>query len=323
MTTYLLRRLLQAVLTLFVVSLILFGLISVTPGGFMTVYAEKSDMTAADLARIRANLGLDDPVPVRYVKWLGNLLKGDWGRSLTSKRPVLEEIGSRLPNTLLLMSLMLICTLLVAIPLGILSAIRQYSLLDNVLTTVAFAGQSLPVFWFGLLLIIVFSVLLRGPDGKPLLPGSGMYTLGEPFSLWDRIRHLILPVTMLTFVSAAEYMRYMRSAMLDVIHEDYIRTARAKGIREWIVIYKHALRNAIIPLVTLLSLDLPSLFAGALFTETIFAWPGIGRLYFTAALKNDYPLVMAILTIYSALIILSNLLVDLIYAMLDPRIRLS
>ncbi|ABY35985.1 MAG TPA: ABC transporter permease [Chloroflexus aurantiacus] len=323
MTTYLLRRLLQAVLTLFVVSLILFGLISVTPGGFMTVYAEKSDMTAADLARIRANLGLDDPVPIRYVKWLGNLLKGDWGRSLTSKRPVLEEIGSRLPNTLLLMSLMLICTLLVAIPLGILSAIRQYSWLDNVLTTIAFAGQSLPVFWFGLLLIIVFSVLLRGPDGKPLLPGSGMYTLGEPFSLWDRIRHLILPVTMLTFVSAAEYMRYMRSAMLDVIHEDYIRTARAKGIQEWVVIYKHALRNAIIPLVTLLSLDLPSLFAGALFTETIFAWPGIGRLYFTAALKNDYPLVMAILTIYSALIILSNLLVDLIYAMLDPRIRLS
>lgn len=323
MTTYLLRRLLQAVLTLFVVSLILFGLISVTPGGFMTVYAEKSDMTAADLARIRANLGLDDPVPIRYVKWLGNLLKGDWGRSLTSKRPVLEEIGSRLPNTLLLMSLMLICTLLVAIPLGILSAIRQYSWLDNVLTTIAFAGQSLPVFWFGLLLIIVFSVLLRGPDGRPLLPGSGMYTLGEPFSLWDRIRHLILPVTMLTFVSAAEYMRYMRSAMLDVIHEDYIRTARAKGLHEWIVIYKHALRNAIIPLVTLLSLDLPSLFAGALFTETIFAWPGIGRLYFTAALKNDYPLVMAILTIYSALIILSNLLVDLIYAMLDPRIRLS
>jgi peptide/nickel transport system permease protein len=323
MTTYLLRRLLQAVLTLFVVSLILFGLISVTPGGFMTVYAEKSDMTAADLARIRANLGLDDPVPIRYVKWLGNLLKGDWGRSLTSKRPVLEEIGSRLPNTLLLMSLMLICTLLVAIPLGILSAIRQYSWLDNVLTTIAFAGQSLPVVWFGLLLIIVFSVLLRGPDGKPLLPGSGMYTLGEPFSLWDRIRHLILPVTMLTFVSAAEYMRYMRSAMLDVIHEDYIRTARAKGIQEWVVIYKHALRNAIIPLVTLLSLDLPSLFAGALFTETIFAWPGIGRLYFTAALKNDYPLVMAILTIYSALIILSNLLVDLIYAMLDPRIRLS
>jgi peptide/nickel transport system permease protein len=323
MTTYLLRRLLQAVLTLFVGSLILFGLISVTPGGFMTVYAEKSDMTAADLARIRANLGLDDPVPIRYVKWLGNLLKGDWGRSLTSKRPVLEEIGSRLPNTLLLMSLMLICTLLVAIPLGILSAIRQYSWLDNVLTTIAFAGQSLPVVWFGLLLIIVFSVLLRGPDGKPLLPGSGMYTLGEPFSLWDRIRHLILPVTMLTFVSAAEYMRYMRSAMLDVIHEDYIRTARAKGIQEWVVIYKHALRNAIIPLVTLLSLDLPSLFAGALFTETIFAWPGIGRLYFTAALKNDYPLVMAILTIYSALIILSNLLVDLIYAMLDPRIRLS
>lgn len=323
MTNYLFRRLFQAVLTLLVVSLILFGLISAVPGGFMTVYAEKSDMSPEDLARIRAKLGLDDPIPVRYVKWLGNLLQGDWGKSLVSKRPVLEEINSRLPNTLLLMSLMLICTLLVAIPLGIFSAIKQYSWFDHFFTTLAFAGQSLPVFWFGLLLIITFAVVLRGPDGKPLLPGAGMYTLGEPFSLWDRIQHLILPVSMLTFVSSAEYMRYMRSAMLDVIHEDYIRTARAKGLREWRVIYKHALRNAIIPLATLVSLDLPSLFGGALFTETIFAWPGIGRLYFTAALKNDYPLVMATLIIYSALIILSNLLVDFVYAALDPRIRLS
>jgi len=323
MTNYLLRRFAQAILTLLVVSFILFGLISAVPGGFMTVYAEKSDMNPEDLARIRAKLGLDDPIPVRYVKWLGSLLQGDWGKSLVSKRPVLEEISSRLPNTLLLMSLMLICTLLIAIPLGIFSAIKQYSWFDHFFTTLAFAGQSLPVFWFGLLLIIVFAVLLRGPDGNPLLPGAGMYTLGEPFSLWDRIRHLILPVSMLTFVSSAEYMRYMRSAMLDVIHEDYIRTARAKGLREWKVIFKHAFRNAIIPMATLVSLDLPSLFGGALFTETIFAWPGIGRLYFTAALKNDYPLVMATLIIYSGLIILSNLLVDFVYATLDPRIRLS
>ncbi len=323
MINYLLRRFAQAILTLLVVSFILFGLISAVPGGFMTVYAEKSDMNPEDLARIRAKLGLDDPIPVRYVKWLGSLLQGDWGKSLVSKRPVLEEISSRLPNTLLLMSLMLICTLLIAIPLGIFSAIKQYSWFDHFFTTLAFAGQSLPVFWFGLLLIIVFAVLLRGPDGNPLLPGAGMYTLGEPFSLWDRIRHLILPVSMLTFVSSAEYMRYMRSAMLDVIHEDYIRTARAKGLREWKVIFKHAFRNAIIPMATLVSLDLPSLFGGALFTETIFAWPGIGRLYFTAALKNDYPLVMATLIIYSGLIILSNLLVDFVYATLDPRIRLS
>jgi peptide/nickel transport system permease protein len=219
------------------------------------------------------------------------------------------------------MGVMLIVTLLIAIPMGIISAVKQYSWFDHIMTTLAFAGQSLPVFWFGLLLIIVFHVTLKGSDGKPLLPGSGMATLGAPFSVVDRIEHLILPVTMLALVSAAGYMRYLRSSMLDVIHEDYIRTARAKGLRERVVLLRHALRNAVIPLVTLIGLDLPSLFGGALFTETIFAWPGIGRLYFTAALKTDYPVVMAVLVIYSALIILSNLLVDVLYAALDPRIK--
>jgi len=323
MTAYLLRRSLQALLTLFVISLILFGLISSAPGGIMSAYAENTDMTPEDIARLRAKHGLDDPVPLRYVKWLGNTLRGDWGDSLVSKRPALEEIADRLPNTMLLMGVTLLATLLIAIPLGILSAIKQYTWFDHFATTLAFAGQSLPVFWFGLLLIIVFSVTLRGADGRPLLPGSGMSSLGEPFSVADRIRHLILPVTMLAFVSAAGYMRYLRSSMLDVIHEDYVRTARAKGLRERMVIYRHALRNALIPLVTLVGLDLPSLFGGALFTETIFAWPGIGRLYFNAALKTDYPVVMAVLVIYSGLIIASSLLVDVLYAALDPRIRLG
>jgi peptide/nickel transport system permease protein len=323
MATYLLRRLLQSILTLLVISMILFGLISSVPGGIMSAYQENPDFTAEDLARLEAKYGLNDPVPVRYLKWLGNTLQGDFGNSFISKRPALEEIGDRLPNTMLLMGVMLIVTLLIAIPLGIISAIKQYTWFDHITTTLAFAGQSLPVFWFGLLLIIIFSVTLKGADGKPLLPGSGMYTLGAPFSLIDRIEHLILPVTMLAFVSAAGYMRYLRSSMLDVINEDYVRTARAKGARERIVIFKHAMRNALIPLVTLIGLDLPSLFGGALFTETIFAWPGIGRLYFTAALKTDYPVVMAVLIIYSALIILSSLLVDVIYAILDPRIRLS
>jgi len=323
MATYLLRRLLQSILTLLVISMILFGLISSVPGGIMSAYQENPDFTAEDLARLEAKYGLNDPVPVRYLKWLGNTLQGDFGNSFISKRPALEEIGDRLPNTMLLMGVMLIVTLVIAIPLGIISAIKQYTWFDHITTTLAFAGQSLPVFWFGLLLIIVFSVTLKGADGKPLLPGSGMYTLGAPFSLIDRIEHLILPVTMLAFVSAAGYMRYLRSSMLDVINEDYVRTARAKGARERVVIFKHAMRNALIPLVTLIGLDLPSLFGGALFTETIFAWPGIGRLYFTAALKTDYPVVMAVLIIYSALIILSSLLVDVIYAILDPRIRLS
>ena len=323
MATYFTRSVLQALFTLVVISMILFGLISSVPGGYMSAYTERSDYSPEDIARIRAKYGLDDPIPVRYAKWLGNMLQGDFGKSMVTKQPVLKEIGDRLPNTLLLMTLMMIFTLLVAIPLGILSAVKQYTWFDHISTTLAFAGQSLPVFWFGLLLIIVFAVVLRGPDGKPLLPGSGMMTLGAEFSLWDRVRHLILPVTMLTFVSAAGYMRYLRSSMLDVIHEDYVRTARAKGLRERFVIYKHALRNAIIPLVTLIALDMPALFGGALFTETIFAWPGIGRLYFTSAMKTDLPMVMAILMIESTLIIASNLLVDFIYATLDPRIRLS
>jgi peptide/nickel transport system permease protein len=323
MTTYFIRRLLQGLFTLLIISMVIYGLLAMVPGGFMTVYNIRDDMSAEDLARIRARFGLDDPLPVRYLKWMSAVLQGDLGRSMASSRPVIEEIGDRLPNTLLLMGISTLTTLLVAVPLGILSAVKKYSIFDHIATTLAFAGQSLPIFWFGLMLIIIFSVTLRGADGRPLLPGAGMYTLGAPFSLTDRIRHLILPVSMLTFVSAAGYMRYLRSSMLDVINQDYIRTARAKGLRERVVIYKHALRNALIPLITLIGLDLPSLFGGAIFTETIFAWPGIGRLYFNAAMKTDYPLVMAILMIEAALIILSSLLVDFFYAMFDPRIRLA
>lgn len=323
MTQYLIRRLFESSFTLLVISVILFGLISSVPGGIMSAYQENPDFTPEDLARLRDKYGLDDPVPMRYLKWLGNLLRGDWGTSFVSNRPALVEIQERLPNTIQLMSIMLIITLLLAIPLGIISALKQYSIFDHIATTLAFAGQSLPVFWFGLLLIIVFHVTLRRPDGTPLLPGSGMFTLGAPPSLVDRIEHLILPVTMLALVSAAGYMRFMRSSMLDVINQDYIRTARAKGARWNAVVFKHALRNALIPLVTIIALDIPSLFGGALFTESIFAWPGIGRLYFTAALKTDYPVLMAVLIIYSSLIIISNLIADVIYTLLDPRIRLS
>jgi peptide/nickel transport system permease protein len=234
---------------------------------------------------------------------------------------VIVEIGERLPNTLTLMGISFGLTLLIAIPLGIISALRQYSIFDHLITTFAFAGQSLPVFWFGLILIIVFAVMLKGPDGRPLLPGAGMSTAGATFDLVDRVRHLILPVTMLSVVSAAGYMRFMRSAMLEVIYQDYVRTARAKGLREGRVIRKHALRNALSPLVTLIALDLPTLFNGAVFTETIFAWPGMGRLYIDAAAKTDYPMLMALLMINTLLILFSNLLADVIYAYLDPRIK--
>lgn len=323
MSGYLIRRALQGLLTLIVISIAIFTLVNSVPGGIMNAYEENPDITAADYARLRAKFGLDDPIPVRYVKWVGNLLKGDWGNSFISKRPALQEIADRLPNTILLMGTMLVVTMLIAIPLGIFSALKQYSIFDHILTTIALAGQSLPTFWFGLLLIIIFSVTLKGSNGAPLLPGSGMGTPGEPFNLVDLIRHMILPVSMLALISAAGYMRYMRSSMLEVIHKDYVRTARGKGLSERIVLYRHALRNALIPIITLLGLELPALFGGALFTETIFAWPGIGRLYFDAALKTDYPVLMAVLMIYSALIIISNLIVDVIYTMIDPRISYS
>jgi len=323
MAAYLVRRIIQSIFTLWVISLIIFSLVNSVPGGMMAAYEENPDFTAEDYARLRAKYGLDDPIPVRYARWLGNLIQGDWGNSFVSKRPALEEIQDRLFNTVLLMSVMLVVTMIIAIPLGIYSAIKQYTLFDHIATTLAFAGQSLPVFWFGLLLIIIFHVTLKGPDGGPLLPGSGVATLGAPFSLSDRIAHLILPVSMLALVTAAGYMRYLRSTMLEVINQDYIRTARAKGLTYRLAIYRHAVRTAMIPLVTLLALEIPALFGGALFTETIFAWPGIGRLYYTAALKSDYPVVMAEVLIYTILILFSNLLVDILYTLLDPRIRLA
>ena len=317
MTQYLIRRLLQGLLTLLAITVIVFMLASAYPGGIMSAYEENPNATAEDYARLRAKYGLDDPLPVRYFKWLGNVARGDLGTSFVSKQPVLLEIGQRLPNTLLLMGVALVVTLLLAIPLGIVSALRQYSLLDTILTTLAFAGNSLPVFWFGLLLIIVFHVWLRW------FPGSGMTTLGKPFSLLDLIWHLALPVSMLALVTAAGYMRYMRSSMLDVKTQDYMRTARAKGLREREVNVRHGLRNALIPLVTLLAFEIPALFGGALYTETIFSWPGMGRLFYERAVKGDMPMTMALVLIFSALTILSMFLADIVYTLLDPRIKLE
>lgn len=323
MSTYVLRSLLQAVVLLLVISVIIFGLINAVPGGLMTAYENNPDITPEDYARLRAKYGLDDPVHVKYGKWLGAVLQGDLGTSFVSHRPVANEILERLPNTLLLMGPAFLITLLIAIPVGILTAVKQYSAFDHVTTTLAFAGQSLPTFWFGLLLIIVFAVTLKGADGRPLLPGAGMMSMGKPFSVTDRVEHLILPVAMLSIIPAAGYIRYLRSSMLEVIGQDYIRTARGKGLRERAILYGHAFRNALIPLVTLIALDIPILFTGAVFTETIFAWPGMGRLFITSAAKTDYPVLMAFLMIAGALTVLFNLVADITYAWLDPRIQYS
>ncbi len=322
MGQYVVRRLIVAVPLLLVISMIVFGLLQAAPGGPMGAYVRRGNFSEEDLQRLEERLGLNAPAYVQYGKWLGRVVTLDFGQSISERRPVSQSIRDRLPNTLYLMATAWIVTVLIAIPIGVITAIRQYSWFDHLITGLTFVGQSVPIFWLGLILILVFYIWLDNPFGSgPLLPAGGMYTLGKDFSLWDRITHLILPVTMLAASWVAWYTRFLRASMLEVIHQDYIRTARAKGLREQVVIMRHAFRNAAIPLVTLMALDLPLIFSGALFTEVIFAWPGMGRLFFTAADRRDYPLLMAIIMITATLIVLSNLLADILYAWLDPRIR--
>ncbi len=325
MAQFVLRRLLGAIPLLLFVSVTVFLLLQAAPGGPTGAYMRRGGgMSAADLAQLERDLGLHDPVHVQYAKWLGRVVQGDLGMSVTSRRPVADEIKERLPNTLTLMAVAWAVTLVIAIPVGILSATRQYSKFDHAVTALTFIGQSIPIFWLGLILLLVFYGWLDNPfTGKPLLPAGGVSTMGAPFSIGDRIRHLILPVTMLAAGWVAWYSRFLRASMLETIHQDYVRTARAKGVRERLVVMRHAFRNAAIPLVTLMALDVPFLFTGALFTEVIFAWPGMGRLFYAAAERRDYGLLMAIIMITSALIVVANIIADLLYAWLDPRIRLA
>ena len=315
MARYALRRVLQAMPLLLGITLGIFLLIRLVPGGPLSAYEGNPDVTPQDLARLRQQLGLDAPLPVQYVRWLGHLGRGDLGWSLVTHRPVTSMIAERLGNTAYLMGLALALTFAIALPAGIISARRQYSWFDHAVTTMSFAGFSMPTFWSGLLAILVFSVWLRW------LPAGGMYTVGEAFSLADRLRHLVLPLGILTLFSAARYTRYLRASMLEVLGQDYIATARAKGLGERVVIQKHALKNATIPVVTIVALDLPQLFSGALITETMFSWPGMGRLFWEATLRLDYPVLMAVMTVSATLVVLFNLAADLAYGFLDPRIR--
>jgi len=322
MFNYALRRVLQSIPILFILSILLFTLVRAAPGGPLATAYRNPNVTKEQIELLKKQLGLDQPLPVQYVRWLGDMLHGDMGESIKFRRPVSEMIAERIPNTLVLVGVSFLVALIIALPVGIISARKPYSLFDYAATSLTFIGQSVPVYWLGLALILVFYVAIQNPfTGKPLFPAGGMRTIGGERSLSDLAWHLVLPVVALSASWAAWYSRFLRSSLLDVQHEDYIRTARAKGASDRTVYYKHALRNAILPLVTLIALDLPSLFAGALFIETIFSWPGMGRLFWDAARGRDYPVLLAVVMIEAVLIIFCNILADLFYGVLDPRVK--
>ncbi len=317
MWAYLLRRVIGLIPLMLAISFVSFLIMQSVPGGPLAVYRNNPNVRAEDLARLEKQLGLDKSIPVQYGIWLKNFATGDWGQSLASNRPVSEMIAERLANTAYLMLAAFGLTLVIAVPVGVISAVKQYSLFDHGATLFSFLGFSVPIFWLGLMAIILFAVKLDW------FPAGGMRTIGEPFSITDRLRFLILPATLLAFHSAGQYSRYLRSSMLDVTKQNYVTAARAKGLHERVVIQKHALRNALIPLITVVALDLPALFAGALLVETVFAWPGMGRLFWNSALRFDYPVLMGIIVITAVLVVVFNLAADVLYAVADPRIRLT
>lgn len=269
-----------------------------------------------DLVAYKEMYGLNDPVYIQYFRWLGNMLQGNFGTSLISQGvPVSEMIINRLPNTLLLMGVSTIMAILISLPFGIYSATRPYTLGDNSVTFVSFLGIAIPNFWLGIMLLIFFSVQLEW------FPVGGVATIGEPFSLWDHIHHLILPAFVLGTADMAGLTRYMRSSMLEVLNQDYIRTARAKGFKQRKVVYKHGVRNGLMPIITIFGMMLPSFIGGAVLIESIFSWPGIGLLFVDAAFQRDYPVIMALTVISATLVIVGNLIADILYAVIDPRIE--
>ena len=314
MRRYLIRRLAQGAVVLFVVSAVVFAIVHAAPGG--PALLNNPDVDPKMAKEMEKQLGLDDPIPVQYARWLGNALRGNLGRSYQHSLGTAELLWARIPNTLLLSGTALLLAVVLAVPLGMVSAVYRYSALDYAATVTAFLGVSVPVFWLAILLIIVFSVTLGW------LPSSGMLTVGVPFSMRDRLLHLLMPSIVLATFPLAQLTRYVRSSMVDALAQDYVRTARAKGLPERGVLGRHALRNALIPMVTVLGVLTPRLLGGAVVTETIFAWPGLGRLAVEAAVTRDYPVILGATLLVSTLVVLSNLITDLLYVVIDPRIAL-
>lgn len=320
MARYAVRRLLVMVPLLLGVSFLTFGLMNLLPGSPISGIKFNPRMRPEDVARIERNLGLDEPWPERYVTWLGGVVRGDLGLSLTNATPVRDRILNVLPNTLLLTVSALLFALLLAVPLGIYAAVHHRSWFDRAATVASVAAFAMPSVWLSLLLVILFALKFR-EWGLPALPAGGMRDLREDGGALDRIEHLILPTVSLGLVQVGIWASYIRSEMLEVLRQDFVRTAQAKGLRSRSVLYRHAFRNAFLPLATLVGLALPSLFGGAILVESIFAWNGIGLLTIQAVSQRDYTLVMGTTLMFAVLTMLANLLADLLYAVLDPRIR--
>jgi peptide/nickel transport system permease protein len=303
------------VIVLLIVSAITFFMINLAPGGPSALM--RFDVTPEQREALTRRFGLDQPVPVRYLQWLANAVRGDLGTSLTTQQPVVDRIAERLPNTLLLSGLALTLSIVVGIPMGVASALRRGTATDYSLSALSLLGLSIPAFWFGIMLILTFSVTLQ------VLPSSGVATTGADFSLTDRLQHLIMPTIVLSTAALPTVVRFTRSAMLEVLGQDFIRTAAAKGLSRPAVTYGHGLRNALVPVVSVIGALVPRLVGGAVVTEAVFGWPGMGRLAVEAANGRDYPLVVGITVVIAAIVILSSLLVDLAYTWIDPRIRLT
>jgi len=318
MSKYFVRRLLISIPALLGISLVLFTVLALAPGDPFEELATNPNVPAEVRANLRTQFGLDDPIAVRYVRWVTAMAKGDWGFSFTSRVDVSTLIMQRLPTTLFVLGTAQLLGLLVALPVGIYSAVRPYSIFDQIATTFAFIGFSLPTFFTGLLFILLFSIYL---DWLPFIYRADISATGWRW-VWEMARQAIMPIAVLGLFQGASMTRFVRSAVLEVIQLDYVNTARSKGLSERVTIIKHVVRNALIPVVTLVALQIPGIFTGAVITEQIFRVPGIGSLLISAILSNDTPVIMSITFVFSTLVVLFNLIADLVYGWLDPRISL-
>lgn len=318
MLRYLTRRLLAVIPLLFFISVISFGIYQLAPGDPVRAYLPLEAMDdPAQVQRVRQMMGLDKHWTIQYANWVGQVVQGNFGRSLIDHEPVAEKLARVIPVTLQLSVTTFVITFTLAVLVGIFSATRRYSWWDHFLTLFSFAGVSIPTFFLGILLMLLFAVKLGW------LPATGRYTLGTEPTFWDLVRHMIMPVIAMGINDIAGVSRYVRSSLLEVLRQDYVRTARAKGLNERVVVYRHALRNALIPVITLLGLSLPDFIGGSLVIENLFAWPGMGRTTVTAVFKNDYPVIMAANLLFAIMTIVGNLIADILYAMVDPRIKFS